>query len=104
MYQSWFSCWHMPQTRGRLSLEPWTGRVSSLSNPETAVSYSRTLDRRCRFTLKPWTGGVRSLSNAGPTVSVLSRTLIGSQVVLDSLTLLLIGARSSRLNLTSDTK
>ena len=100
MYESCFSCWLTPQPV-----------VCSLSNPEN-------LNWRCRLSLKPWTGGVRtlsnpgqavsalslSLSNAGPAVSVHSRTLIASQVVLDFLALLLVGTRSSHLNLASDTK
>ena len=37
-------------------------------------------------------------------MSIQSRTLIASQMVLDSLEILLVGARSSLLNPTSDTK
>ena len=90
-------------TRGRLSL----------SNPELAVSaLSRTLDRRCRFSnpelavllsLESWTGGVDSLSNAGPAVSDQFRTVVSSQVVLESLALVVV-ASFSRLNPASDTK
>jgi len=124
MYQSCFSCWLTPQPvvcsfsnpelAGRLFLEPWNSGVCSPSNPGLAVSaLSQTLNWRCplsnprlavsALSLEPWTGGVCSLSNPGPAVSVHSRTLIASQVVLGSLTLL-VGARSSRLNLASNTK
>jgi hypothetical protein len=98
----------VPSTRGRLSFGRWTGGVGSIPNPALAVSaYSLSLER--------WTGGVGSLSNpamavsalslsnAGQAVSVHSRTLIASQVVLDTLALF-VYARSSRLNFTSDTK
>jgi len=84
MYQSCFSCWRTPQPRGRLSLEPRTGGVGSLSNAGPVVSaHSRTLNWRCLLSLG---------------------TLTTSQVVLASLALHLVGAGSSRLNLASDTK
>ena len=50
------------------------------------------------------TPGLLSLSNPELAVSVLSRSLIASQMLLDSFALLLVGARSPRLNLASDTK
>ena len=65
MYQSCFSYW--------LTTQPV---VSSLSNPELAVSdLSRTLEQRCLLSLEPWTGFVGSLSNPELAVSALSRTL-----------------------------
>ena len=85
MYQGCSSCWRTPQPRGRLSL----------SNRELTVS---------ALSLESCTDGVGFLSKPELEVSALYSTVIASQVVLDSLALLLVDARSSPFNLASDTK
>ena len=72
MYQSYF-CWHTPQPRGRLTLKPWTGGVSSLSNPGLALfALSWTLNWQCLLFLEHWTSGVSLISNPELAVSTLS--------------------------------
>jgi len=56
------------------------------------------------LSLESCTDGVGFLSKPELEVSALYSTVITSQVVLDSLALLLVDARSSPLNLASNTK